>query len=41
MFPSDINKSYVTGEASFTSVFEVFCITSNLGVFGFNYRIFF
>ena len=25
---------------SFTSVFEVFCITSNLGVSGFKYRIF-
>ena len=28
-------------QASFTSVFEVLCIASNLGVSGFSYRIFF
>ena len=38
---SDIDEKYDIRKASFTSVFEVFCITSNLGVSGFSYGIFF
>ena len=38
---SDINERYGIRQASFTSVFEVFCITSNLEASGFSYRIFF
>ena len=37
---SDINERYDTRQASFISVFEIFCIDSNLGVSGFSYRIF-
>ena len=38
---SDIDERYDIRQASFNSVFEVFWITSNMGVSGFNYRIFF
>ena len=38
---SDINERYDIRQASFISVFEVFCITGNLGVSGFGYRIYF
>ena len=38
---SDINERYDIRQASFTSVFEFFCITGNLGVSGLSYRIFF
>ena len=37
---SDINERYDIRQASFTSVFEVFCFKSNLGVSGFSYRKF-
>ena len=37
---SDINDRYDIGQASFTSVFEVFCSTGYLGVSGFSYHIF-
>ena len=37
---SDIKDRYDIRQASFTSVFEVFCITSNLGVSGLSYCIF-
>ena len=37
---SDIKDRYDIRQASFTSVFEVFCMASNLGVSGFSYRIF-
>ena len=37
---SDINERYDIRQASFTSVFEVFCIASNLGVSGLSHRIF-
>ena len=36
---SDINGRYDIRQASFTSVFEVFCITSNLGVSDVSYFI--
>ena len=37
---SDINKMYDIRQASFTSVFEAFCIASNLSVSGFSHGIF-
>ena len=37
---SDINERYDFRQASFSSVFEVLYITSNLGVSSFSYRIF-
>ena len=37
---SDINERYDIRQASFSSVFKVFCITSYLEASGFNYRIF-
>ena len=37
---SHIKERYDTKQASATSVFEIFCITSNLGVSGLSYRIF-
>ena len=36
---SDIDARYDIRQASLISVFEVFCIASNLGVSGFSYRI--
>ena len=36
----DMNERYDIRKASFTSVFDVFCITSDLAVSGFSYRIF-
>ena len=41
LFCSDVNKKYDIRQASFTSAFEIFCITSDLGVSGFSYRKFF
>ena len=38
---SDINERDDIRKASFISVFRAFCITSNLWVSGFSYRIFF
>ena len=40
MVCSDINERYDFRQASFASVFEVFCITSCMGVSGASYRIF-
>ena len=37
---NDVNERYDIRQASFTFVFEVFCITSNLWVSGFSYRMF-
>ena len=37
---SDINERYDIGEASHTSVFELFAIQVIWGVSGFSYRIF-
>ena len=37
---SNINERSDIRQASFTSVFEFFCVTSNLGVFGLSYRIY-
>ena len=37
---SDINERCNIRQAAFTSVFEGFCTTSNLGVSGFSYHIF-
>ena len=37
---SNINERYNIRLASFTSVVEIFCITSYLGVSGFSYCIF-
>ena len=37
---ADINERYDIRPALFTSVFEVFCITSNVEFPGFSYRIF-
>ena len=39
MVCSDINERYDIREAPFASVFEVFCISSNLVVSGFGYRM--
>ena len=36
----DINERYDIRQTSFSSIFDAFCITSNLGVSGFSYRIF-